>query len=398
MRTSGSTTMADGPESKHQDAEARSADGAAVMTLRCGEALVEVDAGDAATARWLREFVTPWFAPATVERVNARVRLVADAARFAALDARQMAGDTRPVPCFSLASALVSYPGWNEPDGATVVADGEYGCFYRVLGKEVEVVVQPGERVARIGLLRVVREVVTLRALAAPGMLDLHSAAFSTRGCAVLLLGGRRAGKSSLLAHVLASGQAALLANDRLLVDCSSLRATGVPTIVPVREDTERRFPVLARGLPRRAALLHAGEITSPELAALCSGARLVLSPAQFARQLGAPTAGSAKTCVIVFPESTPDESVWSLAPVTREEGNARLVAGLYASRTGPREPTIFQTAAGETPIAGAQAALALQLASAVPLVVCRLGPDAFRGHARAWLRALPLPKGDTGS
>jgi hypothetical protein len=50
--------MTDGPERKPQDAEARAADGGAVMTLRCGEALVEVDAGDADAARWLREFVT----------------------------------------------------------------------------------------------------------------------------------------------------------------------------------------------------------------------------------------------------------------------------------------------------------------------------------------------------
>jgi hypothetical protein len=390
--------MADGPESKQHD-KARATDGGGdVVTFRCGEALVAVDAGDADTVRWLREFVTPWFAPASVGRANARVRLVANAARFAELDARQLAAGTHPVPCFSLDSALVSYPGWSEPDGATVVADGEYGCFYRVLGKEVEIVTKPGDPVARVGLLRVVREVATLRALAAPGMLDLHAAAFATRGCAVLLVGGKRAGKTTLLAHVLTSGQAALLANDRLLVDCNSLRATGVPTIVPVREDTERRFPALARGLPRRAALLHAGEIASPELAALCAGARLVLSPAQFARQLGAATAGSAKVSLIVFPEITADESMWSLSPVSREDGNARLVAGLYASRTGPRAPTIFQTAAGETPILGAQAALALQLASTVPLVICRLGPDAYRGHARAWLRALPLPKGEAGT
>jgi len=388
--------MADGPESKQYADKARATEGeGSVVTLRCGEALVEVAAGDPSTARWLREFVEPWFAPAAGGRVNARVRLVASLARFDELDARQMAAGTHPVPSFSLDSALVSYPGWSEPDGATVVADGEYGCFYRVLGKGVEVVAKPGDRMARIGLLRVVREVATLRALTAPGVLDLHAAAFATRDGAVLLIGGKRAGKATLLAHVLTSGQAALLANDRVLVDCSSLLVTGVPTIVPVREETERRFPALGRGLPRRAALLHAGEVTSVEVAAMDSGARLVLSPAQFARQLGAASAGSAKLGLIVFPEITEDESAWSLVPVAREDGNARLLAGLYASRTGPREPTVFQAAAGETPIPGTQAALALQLAAAVPLVVCRLGPYAYRGHARAWLRALPLPKED---
>jgi len=388
--------MTDGLEIQ-QHKVARAAADDCVVTLRCGQALVEVETGDAGTACWLREFVTPWFAPVAAGQANARVRLVASAARFAELDTRQISAGTRPVPCFGLDSALISYPGWSEPDGATVVADGEYGCFYRVLGKEVEIVSKPGERMARVGLLRVVREVATLRALAAPGMLDLHSAAFVTNGGAVLLVGGKRAGKTTLLAHVLTSGRAALLANDRLLVDCTSLVATGVPTIVPVREETEKRFPALGKGLPRRAALLHAGELGAEAAATPGAGARLVLSPAQFARQLGAATTGTAKVCAVVFPEISPGQSVWSLVPVTREEGNARLLAGLYASRTGPREPTIFQAAAGETPVPGAQAALALQLAAAVPLVVCRLGPDAYRGHARAWLRALKLPKGGAG-
>jgi hypothetical protein len=384
--------MADGLETKRQDDRPRAAgDRGDAVAYRFGAAVIAVDAGDRESARWLREFLTPWFTLETARETGPRVRMVASAQRFAELAARQLQTATRPVPCFSLDSALVSYPGWSEPDGTTVVADGEYGCYYRVQGAEVEIVARPDDRVARIGLLRVVRELATLDALAAPGMLDLHAAAFVTRGRAVLLVGGKRAGKTTLLAHVLASGQAALLANDRLMVECGSLRATGVPTIVPVREDTERRFPALGRGLPRRAVLLHAGELALPEAVAWAAGARLVISPTQFARQLGAATAASAPVGVIVFPEISSDESMWSLQPVARDEGSTRLVAGLYARGSGPRARTVFQAAAGEAASAEAQIALAQRVASAVPLVHCRLGPDAYRGHARAWLRALPL-------
>jgi hypothetical protein len=367
-----------------------------VVTYRFGGAELTVETDDGESARWLREFLTPWFTMTAASAAGLRVQMVSSAERFAELQARQVATGTRPVACFCLDSALVSYPGWSEPDGTRVVADGEYGCYYRVMGSRVEVVVRPQDRVARIGLLRVVRELATLGALAAPDMLDLHAAAFVFQGRAVLLVGGKRAGKTTLLSHVLASGQAALLANDRLLVGCGSSLALGVPTVVPIREETEQRFAVLARGLPRRATLFHTGELQTPEAASLGAGARLVLSPAQFAHQLGATTAGAAPLGAIVFPEISAEESVWSLHPVGRDDGAARLCQGLYAGRSGPREATLFHSLVGEANSAEAQTTLARRLATETPLVRCRLGPDAYRGHARAWLRALPLAKGES--
>jgi hypothetical protein len=363
---------------------------------RFGGASLVVDPGDLDTGRWLREFLTPWFAAEPPVAPSPAVRLLTNARRHAELRARQTEVVTRPVPCFVLDSALVSYPGWTEPDGTSVVADTEYDCFYCVRGADVEVIARPQERVARVGLLRVVREIVALRALAAPGMLDLHAAAFVHRGRAILLMGGKRAGKATLLAHVLASGQSDLLANDRLMIERDTADVLGVPTVVPVREETERRFPALGSGLPRRATLFHAGELGLPDAVTPTPGARLVLSPGQFAHQLGAGAAGRAPLGAIVFPEIAPEEKVWSLLPMGREECALRLCEGLYAGRAEPRATTIFQTLAGESANVQAQLALARQIASTATVVRCRLGPDAYRGHARAWLRALPLPKTDT--
>jgi hypothetical protein len=365
---------------------------------RFGQAVLAVDAGDEATLRWLRESTSPWFTTVAASEPDARVRMVASADQFAALAARQAQSAVRPIACFSLASALVSYPGWSEPDGASVIADSEYGCYYRVLGRQVDIVARPHDPLLRVGLLRVLRELATLKTLAAPRMLDLHAAACVYRGLAILLVGGKRAGKTTLLAHVLSSGQASLLANDRLLLDVGSAEAFGVPMLVPVREETERRFPALGRGLPRRAGLLHAGELAAVAATPADASARLVLSPSQFAGQLGAATVASAKVGVVVVPELSPNEAVWSLQPLARDEGVLQLCRAIHGSRPEPREPTVFESVVGSAPDPATQAMCVQQLADTVPLVSCRLGPDACRGQPRVWLRALPLAKGDAGA
>jgi len=113
---------------------------------------------------------------------------------------------------------LVFCPGWVDADGANVVWDEEFGCYYRVRDDHVEVVARPRDRQARIGLMRVVRELASV-----------------------------------------AASQA------------------------------------------------HAGR-------------RPVLSPAQFARQLGAGIAPRAPFGAVVFPEIASDTSTWSLEPMTPAE------------------------------------------------------------------------------
>ena len=360
--------------------------GAMRTTYRLGDAALEVVTDDPGTGRWLSEFLRPWFAVEPSGRAGVVVQFTALAGAHAALQGRRTRATERPVPVFGLDSAVVSLPGWFDAGGMRVLADEEQGCFYRVRPGMVQIVADPGNLRSRVGLLRVVRELAALRALVRPELVDLHAAAFTIRGRAVLLVGGKRAGKTTLLVHALTSGQAGLLANDRVLVDAGSGRVQGVPTMVVVREGTVRTFPALSRGLPGWAALLHGGEaaagVASP-------GRQLVLSPAQLAGRTGAAVAAHAPLGAIVFPEISAAAGGLSLEGAEAAEAAARLRENLYGARSGGRERSILREVAGVQE--GSQGRPLDRLLAAVPLLVCHLAADAYRKDASGWLRALPL-------
>ena len=371
----------------------RSARGRGIRTTyRFGPACIELTSDDAATARWLAEFVTPWFASGPPADRPLRVSFTASAAAHAALERRRASAALEPRACFALDREVVELPGWSE-DGGVVIADRERGCFYRVRARSVEVVAQPDAQRARVGLLRVMRELAAAPTLAQHGVLDLHAAAFAIGGRGILFAGPKQAGKTTLLVAALASARASLLANDRVVIDTrGAMRAHGVPTLVSLRTGTLRWFPGVARGLPERPALLDRAELAaSPAAADLPAPLHLSLSPAQLARQLDAQLTASARLAAIVFPELSPATATGSIEPLPPEEGVARLRESLYGGGRAPT--TLFAQAAlgAAAPLPPPGAEAIERLAARVPLFRFRVGPHLHRHGADAWLRRLPL-------
>jgi len=362
---------------------------------RYGPARIDVEANDPGAVRWLREFLIPWFEACPPGASDFSVRLTVSAPAFHALERQQAAAMVHPRACFCLDSQLVELPSWTDAEG-TVIADARLGCCYRLRPGSVEIVARPGSPRLRIGLMRVVRELAALRMLGEVGCLDLHAAAFAVKDRAILLVGPKGAGKTTLLVSALGSGRASLLANDRVFVetDQDPRRAFGVPTLVSIRPDTLERFPVLRSSVPGGTSLLHAAEIEAH--AAGGSGdatpGKFSLSPAQLAEQLGAGSLPCAPIAAIVFPEIFPKQSGWSLTPVAPQEAGARLRENLYGARLGPRTTTVFEEIVdGRPPHRREPAEQVDRLARSLPAFACRLGPDAYRDGADAWLRALPL-------
>ncbi len=362
-------------------------------TYRFGKVATEVDIDDPEVARWLTEFLSPWFSTEARNGAALKVSMTSSGEQFSALARVEAERRPQPLACFRLDRRLVSCPGWIEPEGTIFAADQEFGCYYRVSGERVRVISRPQDRPARIGLMRVVRELAIQGALSGSEALDLHAAAFVFRGRAILLAGDKNAGKTTLLAHALTSPYTTLMANDRVIVD-GSLEARGVPTVVSVRAETEREFPALGRRLPRRAVLFHKGELAPADSARDSIERPLVLSLAQFASQLNSRLEPSAPLGAILFPEISSTTSGWSLGPMDAAEAAARLRGSIYGSVLAACTDTIFQKISNALPGIDGQDSLADRLAAAVPAIRCLLGKGAYDESSDGWLKTLPIDDG----
>ena len=361
---------------------------------RCGAARVVVETDDQGASRWLAEFVTPWFEPCPALSSARSIRFTVSRAEFEAIERGYAEATTCLVPCFALDRGVVALPGWTEA-GTTIMADTELGSFYRVSGTAVEVIARPEFPRARIALMRVVRELLVAAAQAANRLLDLHAAAFAMPAGAVLLVGPKRAGKTTLLTHFLRQGGASLIANDRVLVDVEPVSpiAFGVPTLVSVRMDTLELFPDLRRSPNERPAVFHSGESAGPlifEPPGAGPSSDFGLSPKQLAQRCGSGTTRCAPIAAIVFPEIDAASSGWSLEPLAIDVGSMQLFDARYGVGATTRPRTIFEEIVGRCELHGDNAQTqGARLSAAVPLFRCRLGAGAYRNGASELLQSL---------
>ena len=131
-----------------------------------------------------------------------------------------------------------------------------------------------------IDAFQVIRGLLVGAGMRTGRLVPMHGAVLSLGGHGVLLAGGKDAGKTSFTLGLLSRGakDAALVANDKLLLDTVTLRAHGLPYAIAMQPGTLAQLPGLA-GLPRRrvgeralfwpadvAAALGAGHRASVEL------------------------------------------------------------------------------------------------------------------------------------
>ena len=356
-----------------------------------GNAAVDVVIDDAETHRWLIDFLTPWATAEAFTGCATQVRFTAAQDAWDALTRRALAAPV-PMPCFVLDSHLVMLPGWEDEHGVAV-EDEELGCFYCVRPARVDIVARPGERRARLGLMRVVRELLTARRLASGSLLDLHAAAFETGQRAVLIAGPRNAGKTTMLCHALASGGARMIANDRVLVDldCGDGEVVGVPTLASARAATLHFFPALRGGTDSLPTLLHGGEGDLDREGLLRGTHVRSLSLGAFADRLGSSCVATAPLAAVVFPEIVADIDTWDLQTLSAADGLAALGQCRYGAGRDASVRTIFARSDEDIPEVGRLDAMLRRLVESTRVFRCRLGPRAYERSAVEWLAALGL-------
>ncbi len=258
--------------------------------------------------RWATEFFSPALRSmsqaATTETVHAEI----DSQRHLELHRRMHRGQTRRYNCFTLDGHFESFSGCASADGGLVIWLDTLSLMLCVNeARDVfHVIADSPEAKLRVGVMRVLREIATVRALRS-GALPLHGAACVVSGVAVGFLGAKRAGKTTSLIHWLQTPRTRFLANDRFFVfhRDAAWFAQGMPTIVSVRTDTLRHFEALRRrlgDLPYRPSRTLA-EVRSGRVQPTEPGDSVYLSQAQFLEITDRSAEIEAPVGILLFPE-----------------------------------------------------------------------------------------------
>src|SRR5215472_2338854 len=178
--------------------------------LAFGPITFALAADDAAVVDWLTEYLGPWFAPT---RAAGEVQITVSSARqaFAEL-ARRRPLDAPLRPCFAHDQQVIALPAWRTTEGI-VAADLRRSCFVIFSRLRIGIIGDPTTRRWRFTLQSVLHEVAAARMRRTE--LDLHAAAVEAGGKAIVIVGPKRAGKTTLAFHLMRSARCRWIANDR---------------------------------------------------------------------------------------------------------------------------------------------------------------------------------------
>jgi hypothetical protein len=354
---------------------------------------IAVTSDEAAVLRWLDEFLVPSFEAWEGSAADFTVRIRTAASAYAALAPTRPPGALPPLACFALDREVVHHPSWTA-SGRTVLADGSLGALYSLGERRVDVIAAPAAPAFRAAVMRAVREVAAACANASGERLQLHTAALARAGRGLLVAGPKGAGKTTVLGYLAGEPGARILANDRAFAApaAEGFEVRGVPTMVSVRPATPGFLPRLARGVPdveRPGHLtLAEADVVLAERGELREPRRIRLSPAQLARQLGAPLAASAVLAAVAFPEAAEDPGAFALERLAPAESARRLPGALFGVDSGKAGPTAFEHLVGASRPAGADRRGLEALAARVPCFSLRIGSARYAdpGAARSIL------------
>jgi hypothetical protein len=301
---------------------------------------------DAPTLAWALEFFGPTLQPAAGVEGD-RVVVETAVELYSELAARRPA-DAVERPCFAFDQSMQLLPVVESKPGL-LAFDPRRSCVLALRPSEARLVGHPDSSRWRFDLVLVMHELIATRLR--PTQLEIHAAGVEAGGMAVLLVGPKGAGKTTVSFHLLRSGLVGWLANDRVFAgrEAGSIAIRGVPTVLRVRAATAGEFPELRSGLSAiERPYLHASgqRMPRPEEEPRRSN-ELMLSPPQVAARLGAEQHGAAPLGALVFPRVDPSRDGWDLEPLARAELVEGLWANLFGDAARSRPPTVFEELAG---------------------------------------------------
>jgi hypothetical protein len=297
--------------------------------------------------RWLGEFFEPSLGTEGLAVDQATVTASVDANRFETLKREFSLHERRLYDCFTLDGSFDAFSGCHTAQGELLISLDRFDLMLRVgATKDVyELVAGSTNAKVRMGLMRVVREIATVRALRAGGV-PLHGSACARQGGAFGFLGHKTAGKTTSLIHWLQSEETRFLANDRFFLfrRRGGWVIRGMPTIVKLRPDTLQLFD----DLPRRATEYPfdwnrtLAEVHAAAAQGSPSRRAATFTQTQFLRIMDRSAVAEAPLRMLLFPERDDSLDVAVYQPLSPRDAVARLEANLLSPGTLPATAEVF--------------------------------------------------------
>ena len=338
---------------------------------------IRVETADSSDLEWLEENLTPSFCAAVAEQPLRVVTKIVDPGRHRALLEHGPASPLQQVTCFGFDGHGGACTRWKS--APTTLYDDELGVFYELNeeGSRVEVIAPSSRPSTRIALLRLVREFATHH-LASQGAVQIHAAALEHNGRGILIVGPKRAGKTSLLIHCLSEAGSLFIANDRAVMSSDSRlgwRLGGMPTVISIRPGTvallhRPGFLAASRWSARMTLTEALTPADGPPASAPC---QLSISPRQFCHAVAADRVASAPLRAIVFPRVDTGREGLHFSRLSADSVGKRLRSHLLH----PAD-TVFRSDLAWARGTEALADMLATLQAAIPAFECILGQQAF--------------------
>jgi hypothetical protein len=321
---------------------------------------------------WLLEMATPGFEE--IDPGRAEITVFVGTRTSLQPDFRP---DDEEWPCFAFGEQTMALPG--RRDGSSIVLwHKSTGIRFTLHPDRVEVEGESGDLRLRGWCFRAVRELV----LAPPhsaGRIELHASGVELDGRVALFAGPKGSGKTTILAHVVASTRAALVTNDRAVAirNGRGFETRAIPTIVTVRPRTHELLPDLFGEIEPQS---HRTNYTIAELAAGTSIRRQTwpggstMTPTYLAKLLASRLSAGGLLACIAFVAVDLEVERFAVDRLEPDEAERLLDEACFRHAPEVRLATVFEEMLGNTEVSRGDVALMQELRQSVPCARVRVG------------------------
>ncbi|MEM1112439.1 MAG: hypothetical protein AAGI11_11080 [Pseudomonadota bacterium] len=337
---------------------------------------------------WLEEFLCPAYSTReTGITPEIEIQLETDEACFNALYEKGPGEPADEHPIFVLDTRVVELPAWHGRDKQLTLYQESTSTFFEISQdrRRVRLISRAVPR-CRIPLMRVLRE-FTMNHCMQQGGVFLHASAVAYGDAGLLIVGSKRAGKTSLMTHFLRNTSAAYIANDRVYINPREvpLSMRGMPTIASIRAAMPALFPGMQEQLDNSFYHHHRtiDECRGRAHATQSKqGIRYSLSPAQMLDLHAADARPSVRPQALLFPRVSASERGVRILPLSSAEISRRIPTALYGISTLGKHPVVLSTGAEFAASVKELLMRCERVAASLPCFEVLLGQEAYQDPA----------------